>query len=297
MTNLYWPIYLNIEREFQQLLNFIHTNDEQLDVYSSKIGELILRSAYEIESISKELYYKNEGAEKGNIHFDYVAIEYLDKIWKLESKVIIISAINSYQTNRIIRPFIKDFKKENDSFTFSWNNSYQSLKHNRVKNIKLGSLKTLFDITAALFMLNIYFKNEIFDLMNDSRGLDFPLNLGSSIFSIKFHDGGSGESFNKQKDFDQCIYTSKATENTMKVLKQACIKQRENMNSLILKNPKFSEFVSSTKIDLTKTKPDIYKILGKDEHSKIFRQSFNNSNLDFAIKQLRHEGVLNMNQL
>ena len=76
--NFYWPIFKNLENEFSKLMYDIHIDDEQLNVYSSKISDLILRSAIEIESISKELYYSNGGTECGNIRYDDVAIKYLN---------------------------------------------------------------------------------------------------------------------------------------------------------------------------------------------------------------------------
>ena len=58
MTNIYWPVYKNLERELLSLTYSIHVDDAQLKVYSSQISDLIIRSAIEIESISKELYLK-----------------------------------------------------------------------------------------------------------------------------------------------------------------------------------------------------------------------------------------------
>lgn len=296
MINLYWPTYLNIEVEFNKLLSSIHIDDNQLDVYSGKIGELILRSASEIESISKELYYRNGGVKKGNIHFDFDAIKYLDEKWLLNKKVLVISTINSFQSNKKLYPFIKDFKKEDGSYTFSWNYAYQSLKHNRVKSLQLGSIQNLFGITSALYILNIYYKDQVYKLGKDSQDLNFPINLGSSIFSIRFHDGGSGENFNKGKDIEECIYTSKSTDSTFKILKEACDKQRETQQKLLLKNPKFLKFLSSYDPNSNKELPDAFKILGDEEHRKIFRESFKIANFNSAVEQLKHEAVLNKNQ-
>ena len=43
--NIYWPVFKNIESEFSKLTYDIHIDDDQLTVYSSKITDLILRSA------------------------------------------------------------------------------------------------------------------------------------------------------------------------------------------------------------------------------------------------------------
>lgn len=61
MNNYYWAVYKNLERELSDLSNLIHIDDKQLNVYSIKIAELLLRTVVEIESISKTLYFQNGG--------------------------------------------------------------------------------------------------------------------------------------------------------------------------------------------------------------------------------------------
>lgn len=297
MMNLYWPTYINIENEFNKLLQQIHVDDNQVSVYSSKISELILRCASEIESLSKELYNLHGGTKKGNIHYDYVALNHLEKQWKLSQKVVVISSLNSFLTQKVLKPFELDFQKKDKSFTYSWNHAYQGIKHDRVNNLKQGSIKNLFRISSALFILNIYYKNQIYNLDNDNRGDNFPINLGSTIFSIKFHDGGNGEDFHKKKDFDECIYTSKATDETLSKLKEECNKQRKNMQSLLLTSPKLIEYIASNKGKNSEKKPSLKEIIGKKEHNRIFRESFAGVDILKYSKQLKHEAVLNMNQL
>jgi hypothetical protein len=54
--NLFWPVYKNLEKELLTLSDYVHISDDQANVYSMHIAELIIRCAVEIESISKELY-------------------------------------------------------------------------------------------------------------------------------------------------------------------------------------------------------------------------------------------------
>ena len=56
--NLYWAIYQNLEEGLIELSNNIHIDDEQLNVYSMKIAEMLIRISVEVESIAKELYFK-----------------------------------------------------------------------------------------------------------------------------------------------------------------------------------------------------------------------------------------------
>jgi len=92
MNNIFWPVYKNLENEFNNLMFNIHIDDDQLNVYSSKISDLILRAATEIESLAKELYKLNGGTKTDRIKYDEDAIKHLNQIWSLEKKVVIISS-------------------------------------------------------------------------------------------------------------------------------------------------------------------------------------------------------------
>ena len=61
MTILYWQVYKNLEKEFFGLADVIHVDDKQLEVYSMKIADLLIRTVVEIEAIAKELYLSNGG--------------------------------------------------------------------------------------------------------------------------------------------------------------------------------------------------------------------------------------------
>lgn len=59
--NLYWSVYKNLEKELIRLADIIHFDDKQIDVYSVHIADLLIRTAVEIEAISKYLYECNGG--------------------------------------------------------------------------------------------------------------------------------------------------------------------------------------------------------------------------------------------
>ena len=57
----FWNAYKRLEKEVLILSEDIHFSDDQLGVYSSKIGDLLVRIAIEVESLSKVLYLANGG--------------------------------------------------------------------------------------------------------------------------------------------------------------------------------------------------------------------------------------------
>lgn len=211
--NLFWPVYKNLEREFLKLADYIHFTDKQLGVFSMHIADLIVRCAVEIEAISKELYCKlggnmspvdSEGKPR-DLYFDTDCIELLEQNWKLSKKKIMISATNFYfmeEANNIIAPLHKANKRGTSGS--KWKQAYQAVKHDRRNSLKMGNIENLLHAMGALYILNLYYKNDKIDIgrvyMSDH---DFDSRVGSEIFSV-FCFKATGLSMLPQMD-DSCI--------------------------------------------------------------------------------------------
>lgn len=297
MTNIYWPIYKNLETGTIKLSYSIHIDDQQLNVYSSNISDMILRASAEIESISKELYKRNGGTKVEKIRYDSDALELLNDLWKLDKKIVIISSPNCFQSVKEIWPFVKN---ENSTFhnkmTFSWNNSYQNLKHDRANSLHFGSLKYLFDILAALFVLNLYYKDEIYNLKRDSNGTNFPINMGSDLFAIKLHKWFSYDGqfrYGKNIDFDECIYLTKSTDESLVRMKKSTEEMQNKQRELFLNHPKFTKYLQENKIQDYSGSNFLWDVLGKDEYLNILRIAGQNQLK--VYDKTEYEAVLNKN--
>ena len=189
-NNHYWTVYKNLESEVLSLANVIYFDDNQLNVYSIKIAELLVRCVIEIESISKELYFANggtvlkddEGKER-HLLFDADCLSYLEKLWKLSKKEVNVVAANFYFSkpeNMKLTPLHKANKRGSSSAI--WNKAYQAVKHNRAGNLDKATIKSLIHAMAALYALNIYFRSEKFT----SSTVGFDTSLGSSVFSVTY---------------------------------------------------------------------------------------------------------------
>lgn len=243
--NIYWPIYLNIESEINKLMYAIHMDDSHLNVHSSIISDLILRCCAEIESLAKELYKNNGGTKKSGIKYDYDALKFLDDNWMISKKKVLISSINCFFSKVELTPFAKDTPKTDSpgKLTYMWNNAYQNLKHDRRNGLQHGNVEALFEAAAALYILNIYFKDKGFELQDDFSGDSLDLSEGSSIFSIECNNGAiydSTRQFNKATGFDECVYTTVPIPDTIEeyyswldkvvAFRDAYIKEKENAN-------------------------------------------------------------------
>lgn len=306
MTNIYYPVYKNLESEFLKLAFSIHIDDKQLGVYSSKITDLLLRAVTEIESIAKELYKANGGTQQGNIHYDRIAIKHLNDIWLLDKKVVIISSPNFFLSNNILRPFEKNELKtgsKKQELTFSWNNAYQNLKHDRANALEYGSIKYLFNAMAALYILNVYFKSDVFDLSKDSAGATFPISLGSDIFSIKLHISSqvnTNHTYTKKTDFDECLYLLRATEKTAKVFREGMELIEQEKNKLFFEHIAKNVLAKKEKLgDLYLIGEDFQKELievAKKTAGNLFSQAARQHNITAKLTQLRYEAVINKSQ-
>lgn len=188
--NHYLPVYKNLEEEVLNLSKYIQINDNQLDVYSMHIADLIVRCAMEIESISKELYWDNGGikvygddGKERNLFFDTDCISYLNEIWGICEKEIIVSSEKFYfekEENIIIRPLHKGNKRSGAK----WNKAYQAIKHDRKNSIKHGNIKNLILALGALYILNLYYLDKHVDLGVTVSPVEiFDSRMGSVIFS------------------------------------------------------------------------------------------------------------------
>ena len=192
--NLYWPVYKNLEKEVLELSYHIHFCDKQCGVYSVQIAELLIRCAVEVESISKALYQAEGGnmspvdgsGNSRDLYYDGDCLEFLDLRWKLGEKQVILVAPSMYfekDDNRVFTP-LKSAHNGNQR----WQKAYQSVKHSRVEKLHKASVEMLLRAMAALYLLNIYYKDERIDFnRGDFLTLSnhFDISSDSDIFSVK----------------------------------------------------------------------------------------------------------------
>lgn len=296
-SNLYWPIYKNLEREVLDLSNLVHFDDHQLSVYSVKIAELLIRCSVEIESISKDLYLA-EGGEQStdqDLYFDTDCLKMLDEKWLLSKKVVILSYPNFHfreEKNQILRPLHKASKR--GSSGANWKKAYQAVKHERAKSLPRGNVGNLLQALAALFILNLYFKDEAVDMGNDIKAASFPINCGSSLFSVKLHKwagNAANGSYYRKDDFNECIYISKWNSKTETDMKAAIEEmQRKNIEHA-LQHPKMISWLQNNKIEEYKGSSLLWEVLGKEDYSKMLANS--SQPMAKASKAAEYEATLN----
>ena len=297
MTNLYWPVYKNLEKEVISLSETIHMDDHQLGIYSVKIADLLIRCSIEIESISKKLFFREGGRqpEDRDLYFDTDCLELLEEKWLLSRKKVVLSSSNFHfeeEKNRILAPLHKSFKR--GSSGANWKKGYQAVKHERVENLKLGNIRNLLAALGGLYILNIYFKAKVYDLDKDSKALNFPISGGSDIFALKLHRwaGYDGNGlYQKREDFDECIYLTKWKSESERLVREANQEmQKQNMN-YFLQQPRFIEWLKHNKLEDYKGIDLMWDVLGQEQYVQMLKQTSKSSNK--AHQSIEYEGVLN----
>jgi len=295
MTQLYWQVYKNLEKEFLGLSEMIHIDDSQQNVYSMKIADLLVRTVIEIEAISKELYLENSGTSipDNQMYFDTVCIDHLNNLWNLETKVVLVVSPNIYfdkDENKVLRPLQKAMNRGSKSS--DWNIAYQAVKHNRVKEIRKGNIKHLLHGLAALYLLNQYYKNERIDNILPLKLPSIDGSFGSQLFSVKIHwvDGVFLDGhYEKQSNYDECVYLANH-ESNMKEKIVNILTELTNRDDKFQNIKQASKKESSYQSAIDKTKRDFLFRLTQMDNNELMKL------LTDSFDDLRYEIYLNKQQ-
>lgn len=96
------------------------------------------------------------------------------------------------------------------------------MKHDRSNYYTSGSIRQFLKALSALYLLNIYFKGDTYELGNSSEAESFNPILGSSLFFVKIYKNINGCNLNEATHLalsDDCTYVVCATDETNKKIK------------------------------------------------------------------------------
>lgn len=259
-SDLFWSVYKNLEKETVNFSEYIHFSSDQKAVYSMSIADLIVRCAVEIEAISKKIYESLGGemnqtdvnGEKRDMYFDTDCLELIESKYLISKKEVIISAPTFYfeEADRRIFPLYKSYKRGTSGS--KWKQAYQALKHDRYGSLKKwATVENLVNALGALYLLNLYFKNTVYQL---KEGLEsFDARVDSEVFSIVTYDashitmsaGLMDDSCIQEKQGDCLVhatYIIKCTDAHFSAMHKAMKKDDEEMRKKILNSPRVQQY-------------------------------------------------------
>jgi hypothetical protein len=173
--------YHAIESDLRRLFEFVEPDNRNLDTFSTRIYELLLRAATEFESNCKAILLANGYTSGGDWNIgDYKKIESATRLSEYELRLSIWA-----DSPRQIRPL----HQWATGGSLPWYQDYNTVKHNRVDEFTRANLKNAVDAVAAVFAIlfaqfNIlaFSPHELVSELNDWNGW---LTHHNSIFWIK----------------------------------------------------------------------------------------------------------------
>lgn len=164
--------FISIQEELKSLFDYIEPADVNLNTFSYKIQQLLIRTCIEVESnfkaILKENVYKPKTDKGKNIpekQWKMMNYGVINKTHHLDEYVVRLPYWNGKKN--VFSPF-HDWKKENN-YKLDWYDAYNQCKHNRAENFPQANFKNLLNaVSALLIVLSSQFGKESFMPGNDT---------------------------------------------------------------------------------------------------------------------------------
>lgn len=267
--NYYLPIYQQIEREVIDLTASIFFSDEQITVYSLKIADLIIRCSIEVESIAKDIFRRETGKEPDK---PGTAIMHLENKWKVSQKALrVVSPYTHFKSS--FQPSFAPFGYENKS-SDDYFSAYNAIKHDRVKNIAKANINILIRVLGALYILNLYYRNERFSLDEDRYGSKINTSLASDIFAFSVAPLEDIVKLTSQETIDPitCVYriVRRESEYAFKVLYEEQSGEQHSWKIINISD-KFQEWAKSL-VGQIINPDDFFSALGRISQTNILEK-------------------------
>ena len=255
-VNLYWPVYKNLEKELFELTYSVYFDDFHFEYikddkgkyiktppYSLKIGDLLVRCCTEIEALIQKLTNGKDDEVKNTPSVDKsreitigCRLKYLHHTWNLDKKIVLVSCSNMFFQNEDNKSFIPfGYSKDDENDYIS---AYNALKHHRnTETIYKGNIRFLLRAMAALYLLNIYYRDETFEL-GKQNGVhkSFDSSLQSELFSIKYemltHSNYKAE---EMRTFVDATYVVIFTKSSYAKIQEEVLGMQGELQKLLLK--------------------------------------------------------------
>ena len=168
----HWRYYLMLEKKFINTLSYVELSEDNFDTYSNEYAHLLQAIGAELDSFFK-IYCNFDPNQLKDIR-DYrttVLIRYPE----IEYQIV---DMPEYLIS--FTPFA-DWSRSHSAGKLIWWQAYNNIEHHRVESKKDASLKNVFTILGALYLLEIKYLGEITQGTKDPDTPDEP----SSIFTLR----------------------------------------------------------------------------------------------------------------
>jgi hypothetical protein len=149
----YTRAFLIIQKDLEQLFEYVEPGKEGIKTYSYRIHQLLMRTCIEVEANFKAILNENiftPAVDRfGNPILNMTIYKKVDVTHHLSSYAVILPIWNG--PDRIIKPFRSWRTKAGGSP--EWYKAYNASKHDRHESFKKANLQNLLDAVAGLLVL------------------------------------------------------------------------------------------------------------------------------------------------
>ena len=221
-SDLHWLTFRDIENEVIDLSRYVYFCDKHLNVYSSKIADLVMYTCVEIEAVINSTVKKNPSLLDSSIGG---VISNIDSSWTVSKKMLRINC-KKFGLGNILNSEIKPLSyaahSKNDFYS-----SYCSIKHNKAKNLTKGNINTLVRALAALYIYTtLYEQPSVKYTLRTTGEIPSPaIPKRSKLFSpycVSFQNIAevvNGAHAISQEQLDQALFVAKFSDDTLSMLR------------------------------------------------------------------------------
>lgn len=163
----YIRAFLLLQKDLQEIFDYIEPAADNLKCYSFRIHELLFRACVEVEANCRAILKEN-GYTKGDIDYwkmkDYKKIE---QSHRLSSFTVMLPVWDGKKNMR------KPFESWSENGKLQWYDAYNSTKHDRHINFKEANFENMIDaISGLVVLLSSQFMGENYDYDPDVLALE-----------------------------------------------------------------------------------------------------------------------------
>jgi hypothetical protein len=152
----YVRAYLLLQKDVQELFDYIEPADQNLPCYSYRIHELLLRACVEVEANCKAILVDNGYKKRADdlTMTDYIKIEKSHRLSEIEVWIPTWTGLNKTR---------KPFQAFSASLSPTWYRVYNAAKHDRHNEFKNATFEQMLDaVCGCVALLAAQFMNQDF---------------------------------------------------------------------------------------------------------------------------------------
>lgn len=198
-NNPFWTHYLSLEKELQEISEYVSIHKKNRYVFSFKIMQLYFAVCTDIDSIFKHIQ-SNLKPQEDSSTFN---IKHHIKMLKDKFPLVRDTIVELKFSGQVLKfvPFKPIFMRSIENHKFStWWTDYNSVKHSRSDNFHKANLNNLLNSLSALHILNLVYQvslDEKWIKGYDSTPIEAPALYHYPFFRLKnsYYDRRPGDAY------------------------------------------------------------------------------------------------------